>query len=329
MYNCNGLESMQKLQVKLALGDFVHFNDGAAVVAAENLAEVMAARQPDAQGSYLAFQHYLRDQGSQADVAIVPMSVRDFYVSGSWDTSKTDELRKALTTRSSYDFEAKRSRLSKPVKKQLAQMSRITTGFVIDGKSAYNSPVSLPYALNYDPNYADDAYRSLVSAEFNYTPVSAYYDQPDTVIFVSRNESSDMLEMTLRLLIPSSVAKHLDSVFKQFAESSDLRFGLEDVRLLQSNAGYDRCLYTLSLDIFKLHWVGTSYGAILSSFDLEVSERNALVTLANTIVRLVASIPEHSVVKLVNKSEQGFLARNLRTYTLDDPLDPANQPPSE
>lgn len=320
---------MQKLQVKLALGDFVHFNDGAAVVAAENLAEVMAARQPDAQGSYLAFLHYLRDQGSQADVALVPLSRRDFYVSGSWDTSKTDGLRKALTTRSSYDFEAKRSRLSKPVKKQLAQMSRITTGFIIDRRSAYNSPVSLPYALNYDPNYADDAYRSLVSAEFNYTPVSAYYDQPDTIIFVSRNESSDMLELTLRLLIPSSVAKHLDSVFKQFAESNELRFGLEDVRLLQSNAGYDRCLYTLSLDIFKLHWVGTSYGAILTRFDLEVNERDAIVTLANTIVRLVASIPEHSVVKLVNKSEQGFLARNLRTYTLDDPLDPANQPPSE
>ena len=328
MYNCNGLESMQKLQVKLALGDFVHFNDGAAIVSAENLAEVMSARQPDAQGSYLAFLHYLRDQGSQADVAIVPLSGRDFYVSGSWDTSKTDELRKALTTRSSYDFEAKRSRLSKPVKKQLAQMSRITTGFVIDGRSAYNSPVSLPYALNYDQNYADDAYRSL-SAEFNYTPVSAYYDQPDTIIFVSRNESSDMLEVTLRLLIPRSIAKHLDSVFKQFAGSNEIRFGLEDVRLLQSNAGYERCLYTLSLDIFKLRWVGTSYGEILSRFDLEVSERNALVTLANTIVRLVASIPEHSVVKLVNKSEQGFLARNLRTYTLDDPLDPANQPPSE
>ena len=323
---------MQKLQVKLALGDFVHFNDGAAIVSAENLAEVMSARQPDAQGSYLAFLHYLRDQGSQADVAIVPMSVRDFYVSGSWDTSKTDELRKALTTRSSYDFEAKRSRLSKPVKNQLAQMSRLTTGFVIDGKSAYNSPVSLPYALNpyalnYDPNYAD--YSRIVSAEFNYTPVSAYYDQPDTIIFVSRNELSDMLEVTLRLLIPSSVAKHLDSVFKQFAESSELRFGLEDVQTLRSNAGYDRCLYTLSLDIFKLRWVGTSYGAILSRFDLEVNERNALVTLANTIVRLVASIPEHSVVKLVNKSEQGFLARNLRTYTLDDPLDPANQPPIE
>jgi hypothetical protein len=138
-----------------------------------------------------------------------------------------------------------------------------------------------------------------------------------------------MLEVTLHLLIPSSIAKHLDSVFKQFAESNDLRFGLEDVRLLQSNAGYERCLYTLSLDIFKLRWVGTSYGAILSRFDLEVNERNAIVTLANTIVRLVASIPEHSVVKLVNKSEQGFLARNLRTYTLDDPLDPANQPPSE
>ena len=311
-----------QMQVKLALGDFVHFNDGAAVVSAENLAEVMSARQPDAQGSYLAFLHYLRDQGSQADVALVPLSGRDFYVSGSWDTSKTDELRKALTTRSSYDFEAKRSRLSKPVKKQLAQMSKITTGFVIDGRSAYNSPVSLPYALNYDPNYADDAYRSLVS-EFNYTPVSAYYDQPDTIIFVSRNELSDMLEVTLRLLIPSSIAKHLDSVFKQFAGSSDLRFGLEDVRLLQSNAGYERCLYTLSLDIFKLRWVGTSYGAILSQFDLEVNERNAIVTLANTIVRLVASIPEHSVVKLVNKSEQGFLARNLRTYTLDDPFDPA------
>ena len=323
---------MKKLHVNLALGDFVHFNDGAAIVSAENLAEVMSARQPDAQGSYLAFLHYLRDQGSQADVAIVRMSVRDFYVSGSWDTSKTDELRKALTTRSSYDFEAKRSRLSKHVKKQLAQMSRITTGFVIDGKSAYNSPVSLPYALNsyalnYDPNYAD--YSRIVSAEFNYTPVSAYYDQPDTIIFVSRNELSDMLEMTLRLLIPSSIAKHLDSVFKQFAESNELRFGLEDVRLLQSNAGYDRCLYTLSLDIFKLRWVVTSYGAILSRFDLEVNERNAIVTLANTIVRLVASIPEHSVVKLVNKSEQGFLARNLRTYTLDDPLDPANQPPSE
>ena len=329
MYNCNGLESMQKLHVNLALGDFVHFNDGAAIVSAENLAEVMAARQPDAQGSYLAFQHYLRDQGSQADVAIVPMSVRDFYVSGSWDTSKTDELRKALTTRSSYDFEAKRSRLAKAVKKQLAQMSRITTGFVIDGKSAYNSPVSLPYALNYDPNYADDAYRSLVSAEFNYTPVSAYYDQPDTIIFVSRNELSDGVEVTLHLLIPSSIAKHLHSVFKQFAESSELRFGLKDVRLLQSNAGYERCLYTLSLDIFKLRWVGTSYGAILSRFDLEVNERNALVTLANTIVRAVESIPEHSVVKLVNKSEQGFLARNLRTYTLDDPLDPENQPPIE
>lgn len=320
MYNCNGLESMQELQVKLALGDFVHFNDGAAVVSAENLAEVMAARQPDAQGSYLAFLHYLRDQGSQADVAIVPMSVRDFYVSGSWDTSKTDELRKALTTRSSYDFEAKRSRLAKAVKKQLAQMSRITTGFVIDGKSAYNSPVSLPYALNYDPNYAD--YSRIVSAEFNYTPVSAYYDQPDTIIFVSRNESSDGVEVTLHLLIPSSIAKHLHSVFKQFAESSELRFGLEAVRTLRSNAGYDRCLYTLSLDIFKLRWVGTSYGAILSSFDLEVSERNALVTLANTIARLVASTPEHSVVKLVNKSEQGFLERDLRTYTLDDPLDP-------
>ena len=322
---------MQKLHVNLALGDFVHFNDGAAIVSAENLAEVMSARQPDAQGSYLAFLHYLRDQGSQADVAIVRMSVRDFYVSGSWDTSKTDELRKALTTRSSYDFEAKRSRLAKAVKKQLAQMSRITTGFVIDGRSAYNSPVSLPYALNSyencDPNYAD--YSRIVSAEFNYTPVSAYYDQPDTIIFVSRNELSDMLEMTLRLLIPSSIAKHLDSVFKQFAESNELRFGLEDVRLLQSNAGYERCLYTLSLDIFKLRWVCTSYGAILSRFDLEVNERNAIVTLANTIVRLVASIPEHSVVKLVNKSEQGFLARNLRTYTLDDPLDPANQPPSE
>ena len=125
---------MQKLHVNLALGDFVHFNDGAAIVSAENLAEVMSARQPDAQGSYLAFLHYLRDQGSQADVAIVPLSGRDFYVSGSWDTSKTDELRKALTTRSSYDFEAKRSRLAKAVKKQLAQMSRITTGFVIDGK---------------------------------------------------------------------------------------------------------------------------------------------------------------------------------------------------
>ena len=319
-----------QMQVKLALGDFVHFNDGAAVVSAENLAEVLAARQPDAQGSYLAFLHYLREQGSQADVALVPLGGRDFYVSGSWDTSKTDELRKALTTRSSYDFEAKRScRLSKSVKKQLAQMSKITTGFIIDRRSAYNSPVSLPYALNYDPNYADDAYRSLVSAEFNYTPVSAYYDQPDTIIFVSRNELSDMLEVTLRLLIPSSIAKHLDSVFKQFAGSSDLRFGLEDVRLLQSNAGYERCLYTLSLDIFKLRWVGTSYGAILSRFDLEVNERNAIVTLANTIVRLVASIPEHSVVKLVNKSEQGFLARNLRTYTLDDPLDPANQPPIE
>lgn len=319
---------MQKLQVKLALGDFVHFNDGAAIVSAENLAEVMAARKPDAQGSYLAFLHYLRDQGSQADVALVPLSGRDFYVSGSWDTSKTDELRKALTTRSSYDFKAKRSRLSKPVKKQLAQMSRITTGFVIDSRSAYNCPVSLPYALNYDPY----DYSRIVLTEFNYTPVSAYYDQPDTIIFVSRNELSDMLEVTLRLLIPSSVAKHLDSVFKQFAESNDLRFGLEDVRLLQSNAGYERCLYTLSLDIFKLRWVGTSYGAILSRFDLEVSERNAIVTLANTIVRLVASIPEHSVVKLVNKSEQGFLARNLRTYTLDDPLDPldpANQPPSE
>lgn len=110
-----------------------------------------------------------------------------------------------MTTRSS---EAKRSRLAKAVKKQLAQMSRITTGFVIDGKSAYNSPVSLPYALNYDPNYADDAYESLVSAEFNYTPVSAYYDQPDTVIFVSRNESSDGVEVTLHLLIPSRILRN-------------------------------------------------------------------------------------------------------------------------
>ena len=59
-----------QMQVKLALGDFVHFNDGAAVVSAENLAEVLAARQPDAQGSYLAFLHYLREQGSQADVAL-------------------------------------------------------------------------------------------------------------------------------------------------------------------------------------------------------------------------------------------------------------------
>ena len=308
-----------ELEVMLALGDFAFFNAGSAVVAASDLATALYERNPKGRGSYKAFQQYLRAYGDW-ELAIVPLNSMDFYVSGAWPPTTTEALLDALVKKKRYSFESKR-RLPNAVKRQLRNMCKLTTGFVVDGNSAYTSPLSLHAAITKDSANLG----RLVSSEFAYYTQEMYFGHSDTTIFVHTRGNVFDRVTTIDLLVPSDskVRDSIKATVKKFdrnrVDSDVLQCELAHAaRALDAgdyafDMGYDRMLYTVQVCSQMSFLHGTEVVIARSSDEKTVID-HVVNCFAEAVHEAVASFPSHKTVVIAPRSEQGYLRKNMRVF---------------
>lgn len=315
-----------ELEVMLALGDFAFFNKGSAIVAASDLAHALAERNrksrvtysPESRSSY-DFCKYLMEWGDW-EVAIVPLTSNDFYVSGAWSPTTTEALLNALVKKKRYSFERKR-RMPNAVKTQLSKMSTLTTGFVFDGVAAYTSPLSLYAALTSDTETID----TLVSSEFVWVSPESYYGHPDTTIFVRTCGNLFDRTTVLELLVPAtsgvraSIEATIEKIDSSRVDYDIIQCELESEehtlrdRSLAGELGYDRVLYVVRV-CSQMSFFHEGDVVTLQQSNGKTIIDHIVNVFAEAVHEAVASFPSHKTVVIAPRSEQGYLRKNMRVF---------------